>query len=92
MIKKLIKSVKQYKKDAILTPIFVGIEVILEVIIPLLMANLIDDGVYNGDMNMVYKIGIELVFCAILSLLFGMFSGISALILKYLNSYLILYL
>ena len=78
MIKKLIKSVKQYKKDAILTPIFVGIEVILEVIIPLLMANLIDDGVYNGDMNMVYKIGIELVFCAILSLLFGMFSGISA--------------
>ena len=78
MIKKLIKSVKQYKKDAILTHIFVGIEVILEVIIPLLMANLIDDGVYNGDMNMVYKIGIELVFCAILSLLFGMFSGISA--------------
>ena len=78
MIKKLIKSVKQYKKDAILTPVFVGIEVILEVIIPLLMANLIDDGVYNGNMNMVYKIGIELVFCAILSLLFGMFSGISA--------------
>ena len=78
MINKLTKSIREYKKDAILTPVFVSIEVILEVIIPLLMANLIDDGVYNGDMNMVYKIGIELVFCAILSLLFGMFSGISA--------------
>ena len=78
MIKKLTKSIREYKKDAILTPIFVAVEVILEVVIPLLMANLIDDGVYNGDMNMVYKIGIELVFCAILSLVFGMFSGISA--------------
>ena len=78
MIKKLTKSIREYKKDAILTPIFVAVEVILEVIIPLLMANLIDDGVYNGDMNIVYKIGIELVFCAILSLIFGMFSGISA--------------
>lgn len=78
MIKKLTKSIREYKKDAILTPIFVAVEVILEVIIPLLMANLIDDGVYNGDMNMVYKIGIELIFCAILSLVFGMFSGISA--------------
>ena len=78
MIKKLTKSIREYKKDAILTPIFVAVEVILEVIIPLLMANLVDDGVYNGDMNMVYKIGIELIFCAILSLVFGMFSGISA--------------
>ena len=78
MIKKLTKSIREYKKDAILTPIFVAVEVILEVIIPLLMANLIDDGVYNGDMNMVYKIGIELIFCAILSLVFGMFSGIFA--------------
>ena len=78
MIKKLTKSIREYKKDAILTPIFVAVEVILEVIIPLLMANLIDDGVYNGDMNMVYKIGVELIICAILSLIFGMFSGISA--------------
>ncbi len=78
MIKKLTKSIREYKKDAILTPIFVAVEVILEVIIPLLMANLIDDGVYNGDMNMVYKIGVELIICAILSLIFGMLSGISA--------------
>ena len=78
MIKKLIESVREYKKDAILTPIFVSLEVILEVIIPLLMANLIDDGVYGGNMNMVYKIGISLVICAALSLVFGMLSGIFA--------------
>ena len=78
MIKKLMKSIREYKKDAILTPIFVSLEVILEVIIPLLMANLIDDGVYGGNMNMVYKIGLELILCAVLSLIFGMFSGIFA--------------
>ena len=44
MIKKLAKSIKQYKKESILTPIFVSLEVVIEVIIPLLMANLIDKG------------------------------------------------
>ena len=78
MIKKLMKSIGQYKKETILTPIFVSLEVILEDIIPLLMANLIDDGVYGGEMNMVYKIGIQLVICAALSLLFGMLSGMYA--------------
>lgn len=78
MIKKLMKSIGQYKKETILTPIFVSLEVILEVIIPLLMANLIDDGVYGREMNMVYKIGIQLVICAALSLLFGMLSGMYA--------------
>ncbi len=78
MIKKLMKSIGQYKKETILTPIFVSLEVILEVIIPLLMANLIDDGVYGREMNMVYKIGIQLVICAALSLLFGMLSGMFA--------------
>ncbi len=78
MIKTLIKAIREYKKETILAPIFVSCEVILEVIIPLLMANLIDNGVYNGDMNMVYKIGLELIFCAILSLIFGMLSGVTA--------------
>lgn len=78
MVKKLLKSVREYKTSSILTPIFVSIEVILEVIIPLLMAQLIDDGIYRGEMNVVYKIGIELILCAILSLLFGMLSGVFA--------------
>ena len=59
MIKKLMKSIGEYKKDTILTPLFVSLEVVLEVIIPLLMAKLIDEGVYDGNMNIVYKIGFE---------------------------------
>ena len=78
MIKKLLKSVREYKTSSILTPIFVSLEVILEVIIPLLMAKLIDDGIYQGEMNLVYKIGITLIICAILSLIFGMLSGMFA--------------
>ena len=75
MIKKLMKSIREYKKDSILTPICVAVEVVLETIIPLLMANLIDDGVYGGEMNLVYKIGLELILCAVLSLVFGVLSG-----------------
>lgn len=78
MTKELMKSIREYKKYTILTPIFVTGEVILEVIIPILMAKLIDDGVYNGNMDVVYKIGLELVFCAIISLIFGVMSGFSA--------------
>ena len=78
MVKKLLKSVREYKTSSILTPIFVILEVILEIAIPLLMAQLIDDGIYKGEMNVVYKIGIELILCALLSLVFGALSGIFA--------------
>lgn len=78
MIKKLSKSIREYKKAAIATPIFVSLEVILEVIIPLLMSKLIDDGIYGGEMNIVLKIGLELLICAALSLLFGALSGKNA--------------
>lgn len=78
MIKKLMKSVREYKLPSILTPIFVSFEVILEVIIPLLMAKLIDDGIYKGELDLVYKIGIALIICAILSLITGMLSGMFA--------------
>ncbi len=78
MIKRLAKSIREYKLTSILTPLFVAGEVILEVIIPLLMADLIDDGIYGGEMNMVFKLGLELVLCAILSLIFGTLSGICA--------------
>ncbi len=75
MIKKLMKSIREYKTATILTPVFVALEVVLEVAIPLIMANLIDDGIYGGDMNVVYKIGLELILCAVLSLIFGALSG-----------------
>ena len=78
MIKKILKSVREYKKYAILTPIFVSFEVILEVLIPLLMSKIIDDGLDGGNMSIVYIIGIILVICSFLSLLFGILSGLNA--------------
>lgn len=75
MIKKLAKYIKQYKKDSILTPIFVIFEVIMEVLIPYLMARIIDVGIQNSDLNYIFKIGAILVVSAFLSLTFGMLSG-----------------
>ena len=75
MIKKLSKFIGQYKKDSILTPIFVIFEVVMEVVIPYLMAKIIDVGVQNGDLNYIFKIGAILVVSAFLSLAFGMLSG-----------------
>lgn len=77
-IKKISKSVREYKKTAIITPILVSFEVILEVIVPLLMAKLIDDGIYLGQMNAILKIGLELVIASVLALIFGCTSGIFA--------------
>ena len=78
MIKRLSQSIREYKKDAILSPVFVCGEVILEVIIPFLTADLIDYGVDAGDMNFILKTGILLVICALVSLTFGILSGRSA--------------
>ena len=75
MLKKLASYIKEYKKDTILTPIFVVLEVVMEVIIPLLMANIIDVGIQNGDVHYILKMGILLIVSAILSLTFGMLSG-----------------
>ena len=75
MIKKLAKYIKQYKKDSILTPFFVILEVIMEVVIPYLMAKIIDVGIENSDLNYIIKMGIFLIVSALLSLVFGMLSG-----------------
>ena len=75
MLKKLASYVKEYKKDAILTPIFVVLEVVMEVIIPLLMAKIIDVGIQNGDVHYILEMGALLIVSAILSLTFGMLSG-----------------
>ena len=78
MLKTLGKSVREYKKPALVTPVLVTIEVILEVIIPKLMANLIDNGIYSGEMNVIVKIGLQLVFASLLALFFGCASGFTA--------------
>ena len=78
MLKTLGKSVREYKKSAIITPFLVTLEVIMEVIIPLLMANLIDKGIYAGEMDQILKIGVALILSSVLSLAFGILSGITA--------------
>ena len=75
MIKQLSKSIRQYKKDAILSPVFVTGEVILEVLVPTVMALLIDNGINKGDMNYIIKVGIILVICCMASLFCGIMSG-----------------
>lgn len=75
MIRKLARCIGEYKRDTILTPILVSIEVVVDVILPLLMAYLIDDGINKGNMNVIAKYGFLLIGCALLSLLFGAASG-----------------
>ena len=78
MFKTLGKSVREYKKYAMITPILVTVEVILEILIPLLMANLIDKGIYMGEMNVILKIGLQLVLASVIALFFGCASGVTA--------------
>ncbi len=78
MFKNLLKHVGEYKKDSIKTPVYVILEVIMEVIIPLLMAKIVDVGFANGDIGYVVKIGLIMLGSAFLALYFGMESGKSA--------------
>ncbi|MDO4926964.1 MAG: ABC transporter ATP-binding protein [Turicibacter sp.] len=80
MIKRLCKSIREYKKDSILAPIYVSLEVFLEVVIPILMANLIDYGIDAGNLNYVIKMGVMLLIFAAISLLTGVLAGRSAAI------------
>ncbi|MBR2328925.1 MAG: ABC transporter ATP-binding protein [Clostridia bacterium] len=75
MIKTLAKSIREYKKDSILTPLFMIGEVVLEVLITYMLADLIDLGVNAGDMGYTVKRGLLLILCAGLSLLCGAMSG-----------------
>ena len=75
MIKKLMASIREYKKESLLTPLFVTLEVILEVLIPFFMAGIIDIGLANADMPYTIRMGIILVVAAALSLICGALSG-----------------
>ena len=77
MIKRLAKCIRDYKKDTLLTPTFVVGEVIMEVMIPLLMAELIDNGIEQGNMNYVVKMGIALLISSIISMVFGVVAGVT---------------
>lgn len=75
MNRKLLQSVREYKKESIMTPILVTFEVFMEVLIPLLMARIIDVGIANGDMGYILSIGVVLVIMAMVSLFFGAMAG-----------------
>ncbi len=75
MIKKLMASIREYKKESLLTPLYVTLEVILEVLIPFFMAGIIDIGLANADMPYTIRMGIILVVAAALSLICGALSG-----------------
>ncbi len=72
MIKTLAAQIKEFKKESVLTPIFMVLEVVFETLIPLMMASIIDDGVEAGDMRHIYLVGA----CMIASALGGLFCGI----------------
>ena len=72
MLKVLGAQIKEFKKDSLMTPVFMILEVIMEMIIPLLMASIIDDGVNAGNMNHIYKVGACMVVVAIIGLWAGM--------------------
>lgn len=75
MDKKLLRSVREYKKQSFLTPVLVAAEVFVEVLIPLLMAKIIDVGIMNGDMAYIIKLGALLVLLAVVTLFFGAKAG-----------------
>ncbi len=75
MIKRLLQSVREFKKDALLTPFFVVLEVVMEVVIPAVMALLIDKGIDAQNMGEIWKYGAILVACAALALVFGAAAG-----------------
>lgn len=80
MIKTLTKCIGKYKKDSILSPLFVILEVFGEILIPFLVSNLIDYGIDKGDMDYILKMGSILILCTTLTLICSFIAGKSAAI------------
>ena len=78
MLKTLAGSLREYKKSSFAAIFFSGIEVIFEIVIPLCMSNLIDNGIEKSNMSMVWKFGILLLVFALLQLATGMLSAYTA--------------
>lgn len=78
MIKKIAACIREYRRDTFLTPLLVAVEVLLEVLIPLVMAALIDRGIEAGDQGVVLRLGAVLAGMALVSLAFGAWAGRTA--------------
>ena len=74
-MKTVLKYVKNYKKDSVLTVVFTALEVIMEVLLPFVMSYIIDYGIQAGNINNVYIFGAVMIVMAGLSLTFGAYSG-----------------
>mgnify|MGYP003367442869 CR=1 FL=1 len=75
MNKKLLQSVREYKKQSIIAPLLVTLEVLMEVLIPLEMAKIIDIGIAEGNLGYIIQRGLILVIMAMMSLFFGVQAG-----------------
>lgn len=75
LLKQIAASIREFKKDSLLTPFFVALEVLMETMIPMLMAYLIDKGIDAGDMSYILRIGLALLVMAAAALIFGALSG-----------------
>ena len=75
MIKKLVSHLGKYKRAAILTPIFSALEAIMDVLLPTIMAFIIDQGIEKGDMNAIIKYGLLTFLVAAFALLLGVLAG-----------------
>lgn len=74
-MKEILKQVKQYKKDSFLTPFYSALEVVMEVLLPFIMAKIIDNGIEKGDMSKVYLYGGLMILAAMMSLFAGVMAG-----------------
>lgn len=75
LIKTLMGSIREYKRDSFLSPFFVMLEVVMEVLIPLLMAKIIDEGVVKQNMNYIMRMGVILIVLTLCALAFGIISS-----------------
>ncbi len=75
MLKTLASYIKEFRKDSLMTPVYMILEVIMEMLIPLLMASIIDDGVEKGDMNHIFMMGIWMTGAAFIGLFAGVMGG-----------------
>lgn len=75
MLRTILKEVKEFKRASIATPIYMILEVLMEMLIPFLMASIIDQGVNAGNIHHIYKVGGLMIVAALLGLLAGMAGG-----------------
>ena len=75
MIKKLMCSIREFKASSIRTSVYAALEVLMEIIVPFLMADIIDKGIYGGNMGTLLKYGLAMAICVIIGLLLGFGAG-----------------